>query len=77
MALGNAECLQTLAKQTNVKVNMLQCCSDIIKLWVTKIKGELIKQRSVAKQVDFNDLSLPRNEGRFWKESIWNFLAVR
>ena len=49
MALGNAECLQTLAKQTNVKVNMLQCCSDIIKLWVTKIKGELIKQRSVAK----------------------------
>ena len=46
-------------------------CSDIIKLWVAKTKGGWIKKkRPVGKWVYFANLSLSRNKGKPWKESL-------
>ena len=44
--LGNTVCLQTVQSKL---MQSLICCSDIIKLWVAKIKGGWIKQHPVAK----------------------------
>ena len=63
MALGNAECSQTLAKQTNANLNMLQLYL-IRSSRIAKIKGGRIKQRPVARYMDFANFYLPRNKGR-------------
>ena len=44
--------------------------SDIMKLWVPKVKGGWIKKIAVGKQEHFVDFSLPRNEGRHRKENL-------
>ena len=44
MTLGNTKCSKTLAKQTNECI----CCCDMIKLWIAKIKGGLIKECAIC-----------------------------